>query len=1228
MPTFSGLTIRPLAGFVQALQQLYQAPPDQIRGLDPTSYGSPGQPILPIAPEGVEPRGFQWWWGQNLNYIPRPDAEYSASDLKTLATYPLARICIENVKDLICKAGWEIRLVPEEGETKKKHLQRSQGDDTIKKLSDLFGYPDGENNWSDWVRPLLDDMLVIDAPSILMRKTFKGEIAQLRVLRGESITRLIDENGWTPDAPSPAYQQNWWGLPLVNLTTDQLVYKPRNIVPRNSVSSQLYGMSPTEQMAPEIKIGMKRLEYWLAYYTEGSIPGLIHVVPKGTSPEKISEAMMWMNSELAGNLAARQQWRMIPGFNEPGKADQIVETKKELLADAFDELHIRKICFGFGTSPQRLMRMMGTRNADAQQEAAMEEGIMPWLDWLKGVIDFIIQRKMGLTGYEMIFTPYHEADQEKQAGIATKLVGGCILTPNEGRAMIGEDPWTPKASQSEADMLGTTGQPFSPITGEGALSTPAPTPPPAAGGPGGARVPNKKQPGGGGSGAGASKLNGAVNGLAKAHCAEHDEYDDVCLACSHNEIRRLQSQTTSAVATQRTTPRSSAGPVGFGSGFGSGPVTVELELPRAIDFNTPPYDPDEFDKSAHKYGSTQIDLDIPEFAMLQAKIDTDDLMSHGLEDEPHLTVCYGLLNADSYDIAKLREAFKNVKQFNIAFGKTECFEPSDHSEGSCPLFVSVVEGREQLEELNSLVKQTVEVKPSDHAFYVPHLTIGYINPDEVDKYVGMDDLVGVQARVNAVVVSDVDDNKTSISLVVVKVRKAEDEGEWITINGTHVHLTNEGTIDKGPDEFVGKKPDEIASSREFTRKDGFYDTDEVFGHKVEYLPNKLEAKAYKMEEKDQYETRSIKIEKLNLIPTQDQVGADKVDDIAKKGLISPDDPVKIIQHRTDTGVKNYIWDGHHRLAADLKNGTRFEKFRVFSITTKKVVGDDLVVVNELTKRSPLIGKQIRAGKLQPSSIDAMNRVYYTMRKSLAVMQTTAFRVIEKQLAKRKKYKKADEGDLDPELQQLVDDIMEAIASQFASIPNDVFQSMREAVLRGAGEGLIQVDVTEDNIIEQVNQVARDWADDRAAEMVGMKWDADGALIQNPNPKWAITDSTRNQIQTIITDVFSEEAPTMEAIAARIQQAGTFSDSRAKMIAKTEVISAEVNGNLEAWKGSGIVTKVQVLLSNDHDDDDECDDWADGGPYSITLIPFFFPFHPRCECILAIAGVIGQDEEAV
>lgn len=445
--------IRELGPFVSALdrlrQNLYQAPGDTIRDVDPSNWPSALQPISPIAPRGSEPLGINLWMGQNLNYTPRMDAEYTAAQLKSLAMYDMVRVIIENVKDQLCYTPWQIQRRQLPGETQTERKKKEQGDPNIVNLSRFFEYPDNENDWSTWLRPLVEDMLVIDAASVLVRKTYDNNVAELRVVPGESITRYIDDNGYTPLPPDPAYAQLWEGIPRVNLSTDQLVYRPRNIVRRNTMSSQLYGMPPVEQAATWCETGALRLGFQKAYYTDGSIPGLIHVVPADATPEKIAEVMHGLNNELAGNLWKRQQWQMVQGFQKDGKPDQIIFSKERLLSDPFDDLLIRCLCFAFGTSPQRLMKMMNRASAQQTQESADVEGYWPFLMWLKyAVIDYIIQRKFGLVDYEMSFDPRKETDVLKLAQADASDVNAGIVSRNEVRDKRGMDlDTTPESSQ-------------------------------------------------------------------------------------------------------------------------------------------------------------------------------------------------------------------------------------------------------------------------------------------------------------------------------------------------------------------------------------------------------------------------------------------------------------------------------------------------------------------------------------------------------------------------------------------------------------------------------------------------------------------------------------------------------------------------------------------------------------------------------------------------------------
>lgn len=429
---------------------LFSPPRTFIDSINDNIWPNPLQPITPMAPPGSGVLGWPVQWGQNVNYTPRYDADYNSEQLRQLSKYVVARICVENNKDILTRMPWRIQLRPLPGETAKDRQKRSKGDEILLKLSRFFERPNWEQDWGEFLRPVLDDMLIIDAASIFVGRLKKtGSIAELRWVDGASITRLVDEHGWTPKPPNPAYQQLWEGYPRVDLTTDQLVYRPRNIAPRGTYTSYFYGYSPTEQIAKEIEVGIARLQFVLDFYTKGSIPGGMLFAPLNTPPDKIKEAQQFLDSDLAGNLARRRQLQILQGFRDASTKEDVVFPKEPDLTDTFDELHIRKICFAYGTSPQRLMRQVNRASANAMQESAEEEGTLPWLRWLKGTMDYIIQNLMGYRDYEFAFDPFVELDKLKQAMADAEDLKVGLYTRNEKRQDRGDDP----IDEPEADQL-------------------------------------------------------------------------------------------------------------------------------------------------------------------------------------------------------------------------------------------------------------------------------------------------------------------------------------------------------------------------------------------------------------------------------------------------------------------------------------------------------------------------------------------------------------------------------------------------------------------------------------------------------------------------------------------------------------------------------------------------------------------------------------------------------
>jgi 2'-5' RNA ligase superfamily/Phage Mu protein F like protein len=226
------------------------------------------------------------------------------------------------------------------------------------------------------------------------------------------------------------------------------------------------------------------------------------------------------------------------------------------------------------------------------------------------------------------------------------------------------------------------------------------------------------------------------------------------------------------------------------------------------------------------------------------------------------------------------------------------------------------------------------------------------------------------------------------------------------------------------------------------------------------------------------------------------------------------------------------------------------------------------------------------------------------------------------LGSTKKVRKADDDSIGPD--EFADEVNEVVANEWLQLPQATRQQLLDAFTAGISKGLEDLMVSDTAVISAVNQVAQDFARDRAAEMVGMKYDVDGELVPNPDAKWAISDTTREQLNQIITDAFQDETSVQE-LADRIRDAAAFSDSRAAMIAHTETTNAMSGGNFRTWEQSGLVKSLRWLMSDNHTVEDDCDLNDDVVVPMGTPFPsgdYFPSIHPFCECAVVPAEIEG------
>lgn len=391
----------------------------------------PLNPMQPTAPPDVKGRILDYPSGYNLNIRPRSYDAISYEMLRNFAdSYDLLRILIETRKDQMARLDWNI--APRDKKMTKKGVTVPGDIQTrIDEIMAFFLMPDKENFWSDWLRMLLEDLFVIDAPTIYRRKTYGNDLYALQPIDGGTIKRVIDDFGNTPLPPTPAYQQVLKGYPAVDYTTDELIWRPR--VKR---THKIYGYSPVEQIIMTINIGMRRQTWQLQSFTDGNIPEALIGTPATWTPDQVRQFQDWFDSMLEGNTGQRRKARFVPGDVAKG----YVATKPSEIFGAGEEWLIRVMCFCFNVSPQPFVQMMNRATAETAQEAAAADGLAPIQDWVKGLMDFILIKDFNSPDLEFKWQEEDELDPNIKSQIVDREQAAGRLTYNEARREQGLDP--------------------------------------------------------------------------------------------------------------------------------------------------------------------------------------------------------------------------------------------------------------------------------------------------------------------------------------------------------------------------------------------------------------------------------------------------------------------------------------------------------------------------------------------------------------------------------------------------------------------------------------------------------------------------------------------------------------------------------------------------------------------------------------------------------------------
>lgn len=157
--------------------------------------------------------------------------------------------------------------------------------------------------------------------------------------------------------------------------------------------------------------------------------------------------------------------------------------------------------------------------------------------------------------------------------------------------------------------------------------------------------------------------------------------------------------------------------------------------------------------------STQFDLPDELAARvldLAEEIEDDDLAEKGREDQPHVTVKYGL--RDSVRPGDVRRVVEDYGPIRIVLGDVSIFKSDEYD------VVKIDVRSASLHRLHDELCDKLRVAPSDYDEYVPHVTLAYVKPGRGKRYAGPSGLAGESFLVEDLVFSDPDRRHYTIAL--------------------------------------------------------------------------------------------------------------------------------------------------------------------------------------------------------------------------------------------------------------------------------------------------------------------------------------------------------------------------------------------------------------------------------------------------------------------------------